>query len=75
MHDHASNLVKRTWLLRHASACDLKRITVVGPMYEEGCTGDVEKGPLVAADGAVWVASVPTAPTVGGGTTLMGFWS
>ena len=76
MHDHASKLVKRTRLLQHASAFDLKRITVVGPQYGEGCTGDVEEGrALVSEDGAVWVASVPTAPSVGGRTTLMAFWS
>ena len=79
IHDHTSNFIKRIRLVQSAggaSAFDLKRITVVGPLYEEGRTGDVEEGrALVAADGAVWMASVPTAPTIGGGTTLMGFWS
>ena len=55
---------------------DLKRVTLVGPMYEKGWKGNVEEGrALVAADSALRVASVPAAPTVGGGTTSIGIWS
>ena len=76
MYDHARNIMEGIRFVRPASAFDSKRITVVRPLYEEGRTRDVEEGlALVAADGAVWVASVSTAPIVGGETKLMGFCS